>query len=308
MAGRGGAIGASTGGIGTEGGSSGGGDFASDHTYVVERYRLPTTSDEVREFGLDIDGDGRGDNAFVMVLATLASYFDARSAMDKAIDSGAVIVLADLRTGSLVSSVDASLIVLRGTNAEPVPCSDPMNLGTCRRHLAGSGSFDVEIGAAADEPITGGITGAVFAGDSGTMTLPVMLNRAEPLYLRLVGARARLSEMTDTAIGSGVLGGALLKFEIDAQVIPYLAANYQVIVERDCDTPTQPDCGCISGSTGRTVIALLDTTPDCMVTAAEVGANTIINSLFAPDVMIDGQPAMSFGASVSLAKAHFTPP
>lgn len=46
---------------------------------------------------------------------------------------------------------------------------------------------------------------------------------------------------------------------------------------------------------------------DCAVSVAEIEENSLIQSLLAPDVMVEGQQALSLGIKVEAAPATFTP-
>ena len=53
-------------------------------------------------------------------------------------------------------------------------------------------------------------------------------------------------------------------------------------------------------------IGLFDTTPhDCTISEPEIENNSLIMSLFAPDVMVDGQQAVSIGVQVTAVHAEF---
>jgi hypothetical protein len=79
------------------------------------------------------------------------------------------------------------------------------------------------------------------------------------------------------------------------------------LVTRDCPTPTAADCGCPAGnSTGKTILNLFDNNPkNCIVTVEEIKGNTLLQSLLAPDVMIDGRAALSLGLKVKATGATF---
>src|SRR5262245_12680923 len=65
--------------------------------YVVDKQRVPTTNNEARMLGLDLNGDMVADNQLGMVLATLvAQGFDVQGETTKAVDRGSLIVLGEL--------------------------------------------------------------------------------------------------------------------------------------------------------------------------------------------------------------------
>src|SRR4051812_35657854 len=57
--------------------------------YVLDKERVPTTNNEARLFGLDLNGDATIDNQLGMVIATLTSQgFDIQGATTTAVDHG----------------------------------------------------------------------------------------------------------------------------------------------------------------------------------------------------------------------------
>lgn len=59
---------------------------------------------------------------------------------------------------------------------------------------------------------------------------------------------------------------------------------------------------------GSTDTALFDTTPkDCVITLDEIRNSPLIRSLLAPDVLINGQAALSLGFAVTATRAAFMP-
>jgi hypothetical protein len=78
-------------------------------------------------------------------------------------------------------------------------------------------------------------------------------------------------------------------------------------IARDCPLQTPPNCGCAAASEGNTWLNLFDANDDCMVSIAEIQGNALVQSLLAPDVMIDGQNALSLGMRVTAVRAAFAP-
>jgi hypothetical protein len=131
---------------------------------------------------------------------------------------------------------------------------------------------------------------------------------ATPVSLDLIGARVRLQSVTAGSLGQSVIAGAITQGEIDAKIYPAIHQNAAAAVAADCMGTMPPDCGCTPGSTGRTQLSLFDTNPqDCAISLAEIRTNTLLQSLFAPDVNIGGQAALSFGFGATAVQATFTP-
>ncbi|MEO8707107.1 MAG: hypothetical protein ABI867_44180 [Kofleriaceae bacterium] len=291
----------------------GGGDDGVDppsgphFTYVTDTVTVPENNTQAREIGLDLDDNGTIDNQLGMVLGTLAGQgFKVQDTLDEAVLTGSIILLLDLQSPSFTSTTGAGLDIKLGTNPTPAACVDPENLATCGKHLDGNGSFMVDPSSPPNAGVDGKIAGGVFSGGPGNISLQIALGGTEPIDLDLIGARAKATTITETGMGEVILAGAITQSDLDTKVIPAVHAQLAPLIDRDCGAlpRTPPDCGCGTGSTGKTIIGLFDTTPkDCTVDIAEITNNSLIKSLLAPDVQIDGVDALSLGISVTAVKA-----
>ena len=276
--------------------------------FVASQVTVPANNSQAREIGLDLNGDKTVDNQLGMVLGTLAGQgFKVQDTLDGAVDDGSIILLLDLQTPDLASTTGAGLNVRLGDSPNPAPCTNPDDPTTCGQHLKGGASFTLDASSPSDAFVGGKIAGGVFSGGPGNLTLQIALADAEPIELNLIGARAKITGISETGLGSVILAGALTQEDLDTKVIPTIQAQLPPLIERDCTALTSPpDCGCMSGSTGKTIIGLFDTTPkDCAVTVEEIKTNSLIQSLLAPDVTIDGQDALSIGLEVTGVTATF---
>jgi hypothetical protein len=278
--------------------------------YVASEVTVPANNSQAREIGLDLNGDKTVDNQLGMVLGTLAGQgFEVQATLDEAVLTGSIILLLDLQTPDFASTTGAGLSIRLGDQATPAPCTDPDVLTTCGQHLDGTGEFTIDASSPADAGVEGKIAGGVFSGGPGEITLQIALADAAPIELRLIGARAKATGITEGGITEIILAGALTQNDLDTKVIPTIQAQLPPLIERDCteiDPPNPPDCGCPSGTTGNTVLGLFDTDPqDCAVTVDEIKNNSLIQSLLAPDVTIDGEDALSLGLRVGAVSASF---
>ncbi|HEU0029135.1 MAG TPA: hypothetical protein VFQ53_00790 [Kofleriaceae bacterium] len=292
----------------------GGGDDGVDppsgphYTYVANKASVPTNNTQARDFGLDLNGDGQVDNQLGMVLGTLAGQgFEVQGAVDEAVLNGSIILLLDFQTPSFSSTTGAGLQVKLGATPMPAPCTNPDDITTCGQHLKGTGTFTIAAGSPQNAGVSGKIAGGVFTGGPGDISLQIALGGANPIQLDLIGARAKGTELSETALGKVTLAGALTQNDLDTKVIPAVQAQLPPLIMRDCTMLTAPpDCGCLANSTGKTILGLFDTTPkDCMVTVEEIKTNSLIQSLLAPDVTIDGVEALSLGIQVTTVKGTF---
>ena len=279
---------------------------AGARRYVIDHEHLPTNHNEALMYGLDLDNDGVVDNELGMVDSTFAGMgISDQPAVDHVIDTGAVIMLADLEAADLTTAATASFTMYDGANAMPAACNGSADT-TCRHHLAGTATFDVATTSARDTPLSGTVAANVFTGGPGQLHVPVSLFGAT-VSLPLIGARVKLTAITDTGV-TGVVAGAITQTVIDSTLIPALRLGLTAQIANDCLALTSPPaCGCIDGTRGKTFLSLLDANHDCAVTDLEIKNNSLVMALLAPDVMIDGQMALSMGVGVTGVHAAFTP-
>ena len=275
------------------------------YTYVVSEANVPTSNPQAVEFGLDLNGDKVVDNALGSVLATLKGLnFDVQGELTAAINQGDIILLLDMQTKSFSSAGAAGLQVKLGEKASamPAPCAGGTDT-MCRKHLDGNGSFGVAASSPDNAAVVGKVVGGTFEGGPGDISLKIALGSTMGVQLDLVGARAKATGMTEAGVESVILAGALTQDDLNNQVIPAIHEQLKPVLMRDCANATLPNCTCTASSTGATILSQFDNMPkDCMVSLAEIQNHTLIKSLLAPDVTIDGKMALSLGIKVKAVK------
>jgi hypothetical protein len=288
---------------------------------VAKKAYVPKSNTEARDFTLDLGSpegtlDGTPDNQLGMVLSTLASPqfgFDVQGTIDEAVATGSIILLVDFQTPSFENTAAAGLKILLGDDATamPAPCNvgemwDETTMTGCGHHLTGTGDFTLTAGQPDNDAVAGKIANGVFTGGPGELTLQIALGSTEALTLNLIGARAKATGISATGMTSLILAGALTEEDLNTKVMPAIQQQIAPLITEDCGTTTPPGCGCTAGSTGETIIQLFDTNPaDCSVSVEEIKGNTLIQSLLAPDVKIDGVDALSLGIKVETTTATF---
>ena len=286
------------------------------HThYVVNKISVPTNNTQSREDGLDLNGDKTVDNQLGMVLGTLAGQgINVQMSVDTAVANGNIILLADVQTTDFTSAAAAGFSLYLGNNPSPPPCTSSTDM-VCGGHLKGTGAFGVapNPGGSPSLELPGKFIGGTYTTSTpGEISLQIVLGGATPVDLHLIGARVQASGITATAIGSMILAGAITQDDLNNHVLPAVHDNVLLpILAKDCPGATAadvPTCKCKDGSGGKQVIALLDTMPaDCNVTLDEIKNNGLFSSLLAPDVTINGMPALSLGLKGTAVAATFTP-
>lgn len=286
--------------------------------YVVNKAFVPTTNQQARDYGLDLDGNGQVDNQLGMVLSTLTGMgFDLQGTIDAAVAEGSIILLVDFQTKDFQNTTAAGIQVFLGDNPNPPACNpdesyDEDTMMGCGHHLDGNGSFQIAANSPTNAALGGKIVNGTFTSNPGNLTLQIALGGSDAIQLDLIGARAKASGISETMIGSGntggvVFGGAVTKEDIDNEVIPAIQKQLEPTIAQDCPG-APPDCGCMDGSTGKTIINLFDTDNDCKVTVDEIKSNALIAATLAPDVTIDGKQALSIGLKATAVKGTFTTP
>jgi hypothetical protein len=275
--------------------------------YVVNKVTLPTTLTQAQMNALDIDGNGTVDNKLGGVILAFASMgFNPQPSVDQAVSHGQILMLADLQTSDFTTATAAGFTLYIGQNPQPAPCSSSTDT-VCGHHLQGTGMFDAAA-SPRDTALVGDIaTGTLLTTSTGGK-LPVQVSfGGAPLTLELVGARAKATA-TATHITAGIIAGAVTTADLNAMVFPALQSVLMTAVSNNCTSlTTPPGCGCTAGSQGQQLIGLFDTNHDCAISTAEITANSLVQALFSPDVVIAGQQAISVGLAFTAVPATYTP-
>ena len=281
----------------------------TDYQYVADSLTLPSTSDEATADGLDLNGDGSVDNKLGSVLATFATQgFNFQATVTASVDNGTTILLGDLQTSDFTTATAVGFSSDQGANPMPAACTDA-NDTVCRHQFAGNATFDIASDNTINPPLVGSITNGTYLTGPGNITVQIALTGATPITLSLIGARVKFSGISATGITHGILAGALPKTELDNTIYPALATQLEAYVTTTCtQTPVNGDCGCPSGSSASTLVGILDTNMDCMITTSDLISNGTVSALFAPDVTIDGMPSLSLGVAVTYVAGTFTAP
>jgi hypothetical protein len=279
------------------------------YKYVVSQVTVPTDDNTSRALGLDLDGNGTVDNSLGMFVGALTiGGLTSTVNTDTGIDTGTVLLLADLQTADFKNpGVLAGFSLAFGTNPMPTPCADASDT-TCRRHLQGDGQFEIDPDGAESAPLAGVLQDGVFKGGAGDLDVAVSFF-GPPVRLGLYGARVVVTNPTATAL-QGVIAGGVLPQELDDQLVPVYRDYMMSLVARDCASAAlPPDCGCaqkpLTEESGASDLMLYDHNHDCVISDEEILASELFQGLMAPDVMIGGQLAISFGFGFEAVAATF---
>jgi len=300
------------------------------NTYVVDSVTIPEDADAADELGFDLDGDDTIDNQLGNILSALkqaagSGTLDLQGSIDTSVNSGEILLLADIQATSLGQAANAGFRLFLGDNPTPAPCDSDTDL-VCRNHLDGSGSFDISADSPTDVAVGGNIIGGRFSGGPGDLALQIAFGDTA-INLELIEARADITGITAGAFGNSKVGGAVPNDVIQDEVIPAVFTAISDIMDEDCpaaphttdgtcpDGETCDDCGCIDDETGQTLMGIFDEVPDpdgdCQVDLQELRDNSLIKTLLRPDVDTDGDgmaDALSVGVGATGIAGTYTVP
>jgi hypothetical protein len=96
------------------------------YKYVVNKALVPVTIAQANEYGLDLDGNGKVDNALGNVISTLSTMgFDVQGTIDKSVLQGSLSLLVDMQTSDATFMSDSAtgMAVFIGSNPTPAACA-----------------------------------------------------------------------------------------------------------------------------------------------------------------------------------------
>jgi hypothetical protein len=278
-----------------------------DCGYVFDSITVPADADQAEALGFDLDGDGTVDNQMGNILSALTQAsggdLNLQEAITQAVDRGEILVL-----GSLQECLPGlCLFTYHGSDPAPAPCTGPGDL-TCRHHLDGTGLFTID--PPTDRFVPGSQTGDTFTGGPGQMVLELVIGEGAPAEIELVQARAALTGVSENGFTGGKVGGAIPDAYVQDELIPATHVSVAATIADDCTGGGPPTCGCESGSTGETMMGIFDENEDCAVPLEEFRENSLIVTLFRPDVDTDSDDtadSLSVGVGVTAVAAEFRP-
>lgn len=273
------------------------------HQYVVDSITVPRSSEEARLGAIDLNGDKVIDNQFGMVLAALIGQgFDVQSPIDRAIAHGEIAMLVDVQTDAFDTSEGTGVQMLLGLQAIPAPCADAGDT-VCGRHLDGRGMF---AGAVDRHPaMVGRFDDGVLLTGRSTTTIQLTVVSDLVIELDLVAARMSISRIDEAGIAIASIAGGIPPAQVRDRIVPAFHSAAADMIERDCDLSV-PECPCLATSKGKWLKDLFDTSPhDCSISLAEIRNNSLVQSLMAPDVTLDGADTLSIALRVTAVPATF---
>jgi hypothetical protein len=286
------------------GGGDGGGNCTPANTrkFYIDTVTVPQTK---MQYAYDLNGDNKVDNALGGIIGALkAQMVDAQVSVDAALSTGNVVMLVT------ESSSDATY--MNDSCATSV-------VSTGKNQMPNTGAYMIDT-TLAQGNFTGTLTSAAF--DSTTsrmppdvqMILPLPILPGQVIKVPIHGAHVQYSAMT-AGVTAGRLNGGVTKQDIDAVVVPGVAAGFDTQVQMDPGSQnsmtilTLFDVGNGNGGNCVNPDGTMGMPNDMRIATCEVAGSQIIQTLLAPDVQLfqggayNPNPANTAKDSLSLGLA-----
>lgn len=287
--------------------------------YVTSEVHVGSTTNPPSNFAFDLDGNDTKDNKLGGLLATFNSQIGLEATIAEQLQTGEFIILHSLKAPSLTTAAAASWQVYLGT-----PFTDAQQDAGMFPKLDGTGSFSIKSGSPLDAVAIGSITGGVFTGGPGNITLQIALTSGSPVTINLVGARVQASVTADGCTMAKV-GGGIPYTDLVANVFPAIAAQLDGMLDANGCRADLTNASC--STTQKLLLSIVDapsgdggTTGDRHITVSDLtNPMTLIGQSTVPDVdllpgvdnPVPGQPnthaeSVSIGLGFDCVKGTFT--
>jgi hypothetical protein len=294
----------------TGGGPDAGGAVTGSYShYVNASLSVGNSASDALALAFDLDNDSahKKDNELGSLLAGLKStgYLDVNASIKTAVDAGDFVILHSVQATSLSASSSASWQVYIG---------DPLKNPDL---TSGNGKFTIASSSPTNAKLAGSITGGLFSGGPGNVTLQLSVVPGQPaITIPLVSAHLE-AQVSATGCMSGRLGGGIKKTDIDGVVIPALAAGLNARINADGNCKNDYNS---CNSQNKSILDFLDRmgtgNMDNQIQASEISTNPLIAGALKADVdLLDasgnlGHDGVAESASIAVGftctKATFT--
>ncbi len=249
---------------------------------VIARFLMPTAA---APCSIDIDGDGKLDNALALVVSALKGTFDLQANVDALVQSGGLLQLLSLQTTSIVSDDCGSLTLARAAAPPTPPAFDGSDA-----LLVSAGFPALRLPATLREealqtPLPAVQTAATLERISLTLSAGFGVALPLPLYGVHVAARAG-----NLGISSGEVHGVVRSDDIQGVIIPAIAQTMTAFIHAN---PGSGDAQALFRTFESS--AKCQATPDlccarapmtCQITADELRHNGLVTTFLKPDVQM----------------------
>ena len=244
------------------------------------------------DYAFDLNGDGRDDNQYGVLVGTLAGQgLPMQMLATQAITSGQSITLFDEQSKDATFTTDSCAV---STMYAGVAMASP--------DYSGAGHFTIDTSATVGD-FFGPIAAARFTSEPppAIAKIPsevrIYLPLFGPIPVDIVGARLTYARAANGTVTGGQLNGAIRKYDVDHTVVPGLAAalnaqvqaqpssmlTMQVLSIFDNGGAANPAC---SAGTCRNLDGSCAVARDITIGDCEVATNGLVANLIAPDVQL----------------------
>ena len=235
--------------------------------YVINSFNLPVNTSQANAWSFNLDGahDGAPENQLGQMMAALYQQgMPVQDNINVAATEGHLAILLSLRTNDTTFMNDDSVsmqVYIGADHASPAPLFD------------GTDTFSIKSDAPMDALLEGSLAGGGFLGGPDKMSIQLMfVDAAHPITLNLIGAKLS-ADMTATGCTNGIIGGAVLKTDVETTIVPAIADMINASIAAD---PTSDN--------SQKSLDLFDTNNNGIITTEELLGTSIIQTILNADV------------------------
>ncbi len=235
---------------------------------VANKMILPLGSVKV---GLDLTGDNKVDNRLGDLLGgllVLHPTMDLQKDVDEQLTAGVLLLLQEIRSGSLKDSTKARLQFFFGKDLDK----------NAKDNFSGTEWFGLDPNLSTTTPLTGTIKSGVATFGPGEIMVPLALGKVYAVVtLKLAKVTAKV---TSKGMTEGVIAGAMPISDVKSSLLPGLATEMTRQYQDKANLTPQ----------GKILLEYFDKNKDGTITVKELSGNPLIKTLILdqPDVDTDG--------------------
>lgn len=250
---------------------------------VVDQFTMPTTGEPC---SVDLDGDGKADNALIAVIGTLkALSFDLQRSADALVKTGELLQLVSLQTEDAFAASCASVTLQKGQR----PAMPPVLDGSDKLQVDAAQPASVLLGKIAGGILTTPLPAEQKPEQVAKLELALPSGFGGNLPLPLQGVHISGLSRKDGLV-RGELHGTVKAEDVQARTVPAIAQALTTFIQQQPNNPatqqlvktfeTKEKCD-------KSPMLCCRTSPTtCQITADEVRDNGLVQVLLQPDVQM----------------------
>ncbi len=257
--------------------------------FLISAFRVPTSTSESRDVGVDLDGDGSIDNRLGEVVGMFASQADPNAYINQDIAQGDMVLLGRFFVDA---HPDDDLVLIQ--LFEGVPTADPPTFD-------GTDVLRVAPDYPRDLFLCGQLSGGILDAGPGTLLIPFPLPGLDTVFVTVHQTRMQGSIDADNWTDL-MLGGGITRAELESKVLPAVADYLNRVIDENPEGETAGqllglfDAQCTDLVEGCEDVAPAEgecvynepTEPGPWISVTEVRCNLLFDSVMQPDVDSNG--------------------